>query len=93
MDWLEGRDVRPDPSLAEQYALVTEHYRAMLDHYGAETGVKMARKHLGWYTKGLKGSAEFRNMVNFIDDADKVLAALREFYLPLFDDSPKAAAA
>ncbi|MAF30214.1 MAG: tRNA dihydrouridine synthase DusB [Croceicoccus sp.] len=93
MDWLEGRDVRPDPSLPDQYALVTEHYRAMLDHYGGDTGVKMARKHLGWYTKGLKGSAEFRNKVNFIDDADDVLAALREFYLPLFDSGPKAVAA
>ncbi len=93
MDWLEGRDVRPDPTLLEQFELVTEHYQLMLDHYGTDTGVKMARKHLGWYTKGLKGSAEFRNMVNFIDDADKVLASLREFYMPLIDaaDSSEAA--
>jgi tRNA-dihydrouridine synthase B len=42
----------------------------------------MARKHLGWYTKGLAGSAEFRNRVNFIDDADAVIAALDGFYAP-----------
>ena len=43
----------------------------------------MARKHLGWYTRGLPGSAEFRNKVNFIDDADAVVRALGEFYAPL----------
>ena len=37
----------------------------------------MARKHLGWYTKGLPGSAEFRNRVNFIDDAAEVVACAR----------------
>ena len=52
----------------------------MLAHYGAVTGVNMARKHLGWYTKGLHGSADFRNKVNFIDDPDAVLASLAEFY-------------
>mgnify|MGYP001603834355 CR=1 FL=1 len=69
-----------DPTLPEQYALLVEHYHAMQAHYGAVTGVNMARKHLGWYTKGLHGSADFRNKVNFIDDPDAVLASLAEFY-------------
>ena len=60
-----------------------EHYRAMLDHYGEDTGVKMARKHIGWYTKGLHGSADFRNKVNFIDQADQVLGEIDRFYEPL----------
>lgn len=93
MDWLEGRDVRPEPELAAQYALIVEHYHAMLDHYGRDTGVRMARKHLGWYTKGLPGSAEFRNKVNFVDDADGVLAMLRDFYTPLIDGAPERRAA
>ncbi|KUR71446.1 tRNA-dihydrouridine synthase [Novosphingobium fuchskuhlense] len=80
MHWLETGEVRADPTIAEQYALITEHYHAMLEHYGTVTGVNMARKHLGWYTKGLPGSAEFRNRVNFIDDPRIVLAALAEFY-------------
>ncbi len=82
MDALADRSVRPDPSIAEQYYLITDHYRAMLDHYGEMTGVNMARKHLGWYTKGLPGSAEFRNRVNQIPDSKTVLAALAEFYDP-----------
>lgn len=66
-----------------QYDLIVEHYRAMMAHYGAQVGVPCARKHIGWYTKGLVGSAEFRNMVNRIDDADQVLGELARFYEPL----------
>ena len=71
-----------DPGIDEQYALIVEHYRAMIDHYGAQTAVPIARKHLGWYTRGLHGSAEFRNMVNQIGDAQAVLDALARFYEP-----------
>ncbi|MFN7158622.1 MAG: tRNA dihydrouridine synthase DusB, partial [Erythrobacter cryptus] len=42
----------------------------------------MARKHLGWYTKGLYGSAEFRNRVNFLEDAGAVLEEIARFYEP-----------
>lgn len=82
MHWLNGGGELADPTLATQLALILEHYEAMLEHYGKDTGVKMARKHLGWYTKGLPGSAEFRNRVNFVDDADEVMRSLREFYAP-----------
>jgi tRNA-dihydrouridine synthase B len=82
MEWLRtGRRV-PDPSLDEQYRAITSHYEAMLDHYGSVTGVNMARKHIGWYTKGLPGSAEFRNAVNQEPDANRVKAMLAEFYAP-----------
>ncbi len=82
MHWLRTGERLPDPSMDEQYAVLIEHYEAMLSHYGREIGVRMARKHLAWYTKGLAGSAEFRNRVNFIDDADAVIAALDGFYAP-----------
>jgi len=75
----------PDPSLAEQYALVRGHFDAMLSHYGKETGVRMARKHLGWYSKGLPTSAEFRAAVNRETDAEKVRAMLASFFLPALD--------
>ena len=50
--------------------------------YGTQTGVNLARKHIGWYTKGLPGSAEFRNQVNQQDDPKVVIAMLRDFYSP-----------
>ncbi|MBS0548132.1 MAG: tRNA dihydrouridine synthase DusB [Proteobacteria bacterium] len=74
-----------DPTLAEQYAAVRTHFEAMLEHYGLETGVRMARKHLGWYSKGLPASAEFRFAVNREIEADKVRALLASFFLPALD--------
>lgn len=85
MHWLETGTLREDPSLEEQYRLIVEHYHAMQEHYGTVTGVNMARKHLGWYTKGLTGSAEFRNRVNFIDNPRAVLDSLEAFYAPLVE--------
>ena len=93
MDWWRGTAVAADPVLSDQLAFICEHYEAMLVHYGSETGVKLARKHLGWYTKGLPGSAEFRNRVNFVDDAGEVVRMLREFYAPLLGAPPLAQAA
>ena len=83
MHWWRTGEALPDPSLDRQLGVILEHYDAMLSHYGIMTGVRMARKHLGWYTKGLPGSAEFRNRVNFVDDAAEVVRQLKAFYAPL----------
>jgi tRNA-dihydrouridine synthase B len=78
--WLARGERRPDPTLAEQLALIEEHYAAMLELYGTENGVNIARKHLGWYTKGLAGSADYRNHVNRLTDPAEVLALTRDLY-------------
>ena len=82
MRTLTGGDAPADPSLDEQYSVIVDHYEAMLAHYGNETGVNMARKHIGWYTKGLHGSADFRNAVNQEPDPRRVLRMLADFYAP-----------
>jgi tRNA-dihydrouridine synthase B len=82
MRWWQGGEAVPDPSLDEQYAVIVEHYRRMLDHYGRDVAVKVARKHVGWYVKGVPGAAEFRNTVNFLNDPDQVLGELARFYEP-----------
>jgi tRNA-dihydrouridine synthase B len=82
MAFLTRGERLPDPSVEEQYHLITAHYQAMLEHYGDYIGVAMARKHIGWYTKGLTGSAEFRNRVNQVTNQDTVLNMLAEFYDP-----------
>jgi tRNA-dihydrouridine synthase B len=74
-----------DPSLAVQYAIVRSHFEAMLSHYGQETGVRMARKHLGWYSKGLPASAEFRAAVNREADPNNVRNMLASFFLPALE--------
>ena len=82
MSELGGGGHRPDPSLDEQLATMLEQYAEMLSLYGRQTGVNLARKHIGWYTKGLPGSAEMRNRVNSQDEPAIVVAMLREFYSP-----------
>lgn len=77
---LSGEPVPPPPPLSEQLSIILEHYQAMLELYGVQSGVAMARKHLGWYTKGLHGSAEFRNRINMIMDPAEVMSMLRDFY-------------
>ncbi|MEO7814302.1 MAG: tRNA-dihydrouridine synthase, partial [Sphingomicrobium sp.] len=79
---LAGGGTRPDPTIDEQLAIILTQYDEMQSLYGKVTGVNLARKHLGWYTKGLPGSAEFRNKVNQVDEPDTVIAMLREFYAP-----------
>jgi len=83
MHWLQTGEKLPAPNLDEQYDVLIEHYRGMLELYGEDVGVRVARKHLGWYTRGLHGSAEFRNKVNFIDDPRQVLGELERYYEPL----------
>ena len=87
MHWFRTGQTIADPSLDAQYHLIVEHYRAMLELYGTEVGVNVARKHIGWYTKGLTGSAEFRNHVNRIDDAAVVLDELERFYAPQLEQA------
>lgn len=85
MAYLKDGTVLPDPSLDEQQAIVLEHYDAMLGFYGIQTGLKIARKHVAWYSKGLPGSADFRTRIMQIDQPDAVRRAVRDFYAPQLD--------
>jgi tRNA-dihydrouridine synthase B len=74
---------RPDdPALDAQLAMLIEHFDSIVEHYGEDTGCRLGRKHVAWYTKGLPGSAEFRNMVNQSLSAPEVRRMIREFYDP-----------
>jgi len=84
IEWLRSRRRLPDPPLGIQYEILRHHYEAMLSHYGTP-GVHIARKHIGWYSKGLPGSAEFRAAVNRSEEVAQVKALMREFYEPLLE--------
>src|SRR6201996_5099578 len=73
----------PEPSLARQKAILLGHYQAMLAQFGTGPGVRLARKHLSWYSRGLPGSAEFRATMNRLPDASAVLELIDRFYDPL----------
>jgi tRNA-dihydrouridine synthase B len=67
--------------------LVTEIHQVLIAHlydlyafYGVDTGVKIARKHISWYTKGLAGSASFRHAMNQLPSIEEQLAAVNRFF-------------
>lgn len=72
----------PDPPLCRQLAILLGHFEDMLVHYGLEPGVRLARKHLAWYSRGLPNSAEFRAGINRIADAGAVRERIVSFYAP-----------
>ena len=73
------------PSLGRQKAIMLGHYAQLRAHFGEQRGVRLARKHLGWYSHGLSGSAAFRARLNRLDNAAEVLRLIDSFYDPLIE--------
>jgi len=73
----------PEPDLEMQKAIVLRHYHAMLSHFGENAGMRLARKHLAWYSRGLRGSAEFRTTAMKLGTVPEVLTLIDRFYDPL----------
>lgn len=72
-----------DPTLEVQLNVVLNHYDEIIEHYGEDIGMKMARKHLGWYSSGLPNSGEFRATINQLSNIDEVKDTVKQFYGPL----------
>lgn len=85
--YLKTGEKLPDPSLSAQRDIIQQHLGDMMEHYGEHTGIRMARKHLGWYSKGLPSSAEFRVAVNTKETHKDVKALVDQFYLPLLNET------
>ena len=83
LHYLRTGERLPDPPLSRQRDILLSHYEAMLMHYGHDAGLRLARKHVAWYSRGLPGSADFRATVNTLDDAGAVRALIAGFYEPL----------
>lgn len=79
-----------EPVLAEQKRILLAHYEDMLDHHGRDPGVRLARKHVAWYSKGLPGSAEFRVQVNRCEAPEAVRDLVHAFYDPLVEQGVEA---
>lgn len=78
--YLRTGEKLPDPTTAEKLAIINEHFEETLKHYGTDSGIRIFRKHIGWYSAGMKGSAEFRNNINKLSSADAVRASINSFY-------------
>jgi tRNA-dihydrouridine synthase B len=69
-----------EPDLRVQFETVMEHFEAMLAHYGERVGVRIARKHLAWYSAGVPRAAEFRRAINWAGEAAVVRGLIHEFW-------------
>lgn len=72
--------IETDPPLQQQVDIILEHFEAILQLYGVEGGVKIARKHLGWYSKGYKDSAEYRVRINQAECPIQMRTLIQNFY-------------
>ncbi|GBQ24690.1 tRNA-dihydrouridine synthase NifR3 [Acetobacter estunensis NRIC 0472] len=70
----------PEPDLETERGIVLEHYDMMLRHFGEQPGLRLARKHVAWYSAGLPDSAGFRASITRMDDAKTVIASINTFY-------------
>ena len=70
----------PPPLVTEIHQVLIAHLYDLYAFYGVDTGVKIARKHISWYTKGLAGSASFRHAMNQLPSIEEQLAAVNRFF-------------
>jgi tRNA-dihydrouridine synthase B len=75
-----GEEMLP-PRVSEIHQIMREHLFDLYAFYGEETGVRVARKHISWYTKGLVGSATFRHAMNQLQTVQEQQTATDEFFL------------
>ncbi|NMF98991.1 tRNA dihydrouridine synthase DusB [Aromatoleum toluolicum] len=78
--FLATGELMPSPLVSEILQVCREHLSDLYAFYGEDTGVKVARKHISWYTKGLVGSAAFRRAMNQLPDVRSQMAAVEDFF-------------
>lgn len=78
--FLETGEHLPAPEISEIRKVMLEHLHELYHFYGDLTGMRVARKHISWYTKGLVGSAHFRHHMNQLQSIEEQLAAIDEFF-------------
>ncbi|MBI2312827.1 MAG: tRNA dihydrouridine synthase DusB [Betaproteobacteria bacterium] len=83
--YLKTGDRLPAPEVAEIRRVLLDHLHDLYAFYGEYTGVRVARKHISWYTKGLAGSASFRNAMNQLQTSEEQLSAVHAFFDQLAD--------
>ncbi len=75
------------PRVAEIHEILLAHLEDLYDFYGVDTGVRVARKHISWYTRGLSGSAAFRHAMNQLPDSVMQRRAVNDFFTALAEQN------
>lgn len=79
------------PGLEEMEQILLEHLAALHAFYGEVMGVRIARKHVGWYLATLPGAREFRAQFNRLESTDAQCASVRQFFAERHNEGDKAA--
>lgn len=87
--YLETGGQLPPPEVGEIHRVLMAHLHDLYEFYGEHTGVRVARKHISWYTKGLAGSAAFRHAMNPLETCREQLAAVGAFFAQLAGRGPR----
>ncbi|MDH1443274.1 tRNA dihydrouridine synthase DusB [Pseudomonas sp. GD03721] len=90
--YLRTGESLPAPSLLEVERILLEHLAALHAFYGELMGVRIARKHVGWYLATLPGAREFRAQFNRLDSTDAQCAHVRAFFRERHNDENEVAA-
>ena len=90
--YLKTGELLAEPDVAEIRDVMLGHLANLYDFYGEFTGVRVARKHISWYSKGQHGGAAFRHTVNKAETQEQQLAITREFFDRLADNNGDIAA-
>jgi tRNA-dihydrouridine synthase B len=81
--YLETNELLAPPSLSEVRQLVINHVNALHQFYGDYLGVRIARKHVGWYLQTLADKTQFRSLFNRIDNTQEQIDKLEEYFVCL----------
>ena len=76
----------PPAEVREIHGVLLAHLEGIYAFYGRETGCKVARKHISWYTRGLVGSAAFRREMNVLPSIDQQMQAVNDFFFRLAEE-------
>jgi len=80
MHYIKTGERREEPNIVEKKKIILDHLSSMVDHYGEETAMRLARKHLSWYSRGLEGSADFRAKANQVTGYKEAKQLVNKFY-------------
>jgi tRNA-dihydrouridine synthase B len=81
--FLKTGEILPPPRVDEIHRVMVAHIEDLYGFYGIERGLRVARKHISWYTKGLVGSASFRHAMNQLETVAEQRAAIDQFFASL----------
>lgn len=77
--YMKTGEILPEPTLEEKITTAIKHMNLAVSEHGDYVAVREMRKHIGWYLKGLKNSAKYRDQINKITDYKEVIAMLEEY--------------